>query len=233
MKPDLTRRQAIGTLGVGAAAFVLGCGDDEKTTTTTPGATAGQTTTQASSGTGTCVLTPEVTEGPYYLADAMIREDITEGRPGVPLELQLAVQKVSSCEPIADATVEVWHADANGDYSGFGNAASERTFLRGGQKSDADGNVTIRTIYPGWYQGRTAHIHLKVHVAGNAVHTGQLFFDDAVSSKVYGDSDYGRGDQDTPGSADGIRQQAGDASILALTKKGDGYVGKLTLGVQA
>lgn len=223
---DITRRQAFGALGFGAAAFVLGCGDDEATSPTTPVATSA-----TPAGTGTCVLTPEVTEGPFYVPDSPLRQDITEGRPGVPLELRLTVQDASSCEAIADATVEIWHADSQGTYSGVqGDGGS---YLRGGQTSDSDGLVTFKTIYPGWYPGRTVHIHLKVHVAGNEVHTGQLFFDDSVSARVFADSGYGRGDQDVAGGQDGIRQAAGEASIMALTRKGDGYIGKLTLGVQS
>jgi protocatechuate 3,4-dioxygenase beta subunit len=227
-RSETTRRQALGALGAGAAVFVLGCGDDASDTKTT--GSAATPTAASGSGTGTCVLSPEVTEGPYYLADQMIRQDITEGRPGVPLELRLTVQDASSCEAIGDATVEIWHADAQGTYSGVDGDTG--THLRGGQKSDADGGVTFKTIYPGWYPGRTAHIHLKVHISGSEVHTGQLFFDDSVSSRVFADGDYGRGDQDVSGDQDGIRQQAGDASTLALTKSGDGYVGKLTLGVR-
>jgi protocatechuate 3,4-dioxygenase beta subunit len=92
------------------------------------------------------------------------------------------VVDASSCKPIRGATVEVWHCDALGRYSGF-NAPGR--FLRGGQRSGATGHVTFKTIYPGWYSGRTTHIHVKVHVGGNEVHTGQLYFADATSAAVY------------------------------------------------
>lgn len=236
MTPDasrhLTRRQALvaaGALGLGATAYgSLGCGG-EPTASTTSTSTS---TTTASAG-ASCVLTPEQTEGPYYIEDSLIRSDITEGREGAPLELRLTVQDAASCEPIADATVEVWHCDAGGAYSGFGDADGEERFLRGGQTSDADGAVTFQTIYPGWYQGRTTHIHVKVHVGGAEVHTGQLYFDPSMTEAVYRTALYaGRGEPDTTNSADGIYRNGGDRSTLALSRAGDGYMGRLTLGVR-
>src|SRR5207247_8587816 len=128
----------------------------------------------------TCLLTPEMTEGTYDISDEANRRDVTEGRPGVPLQLDLTVVDATTCTPIPGAVVEIWHADAGGNYSGFGSSASNRTFLRGAQTSGADGKVTFETIYPGWYQGRATHIHLKVHVNG-ATQTTQLFLDEAVN----------------------------------------------------
>src|SRR5919108_2875325 len=127
----------------------------------------------------TCVLTPEQTEGPYYIANEKVRRNVTEGRPGTPLTLRLAVVDTSTCRPIKGAAVDIWHADASGTYSGFGAGRSSRTFMRGIQRTNAYGIATFKTVYPGWYGGRTVHIHVKVHVRGNVVHTGQLYFPDA------------------------------------------------------
>ena len=135
------------------------------------------------SGAVSCVLAPELTEGPYYLPNERIRRDITEGKPGTPLRLSLTVVSASSCKPIAGAAVDIWHADAGGVYSGV--AGNTGTFLRGIQKSDRSGLAVFDTIYPGWYQGRAVHVHVKVHLGGNVVHTGQLFFPDALSDRVY------------------------------------------------
>jgi protocatechuate 3,4-dioxygenase beta subunit len=121
---------------------------------------------------------PELTEGPYYIEGEQIRRNITEGKAGVPLTLRLRVVDASTCKPIKGAAVDIWHADAGGVYSGFGGGARSRTFLRGIQRTDANGVAVFRTIYPGWYPGRAVHIHLKVHVGGSVVHTGQLFFPD-------------------------------------------------------
>jgi protocatechuate 3,4-dioxygenase beta subunit len=225
----LSRREALAAAGAGALAlYGVACGDDNKATPTSTAATGNSSAESAS-----CVLTPEQTEGPYYIADSLIRRDITEDRDGTPLELRLRVQDAESCDSVKNATVEVWHSDALGVYSGFGQASGERTFLRGGQKSDADGNVTFRTIYPGWYQGRTPHIHVKVHAGGEEVHTGQLYFDDDVSAAVYRKAPYeSRGEPTTTNSTDGVYANGGDQSVLALTKDGDGYVGRLALGVR-
>jgi len=218
----LSRRGLFSAAGL-AGLTAAGCGEDAETATTTDIA--------AMPATGTCRLTPEMTEGPYYVDDAMVRSDITEGRPGLPLELRLTVQNAESCEPIPDATVEIWHADAGGAYSGFD---AEGTFLRGAQKADGEGLATFKTIYPGSYPGRTPHIHMKVHVSGSEVHTGQLYFDDTVSAKVYGTDDYAdRGTPPTTNANDGIYSDGGDRSTLALTKSGDGYIGRLVLAIAA
>jgi hypothetical protein len=126
-----------------------------------------------------CVLTPELTEGPYYLPLNLVREDITEGKPGVPLRLRLAVVDVTNdCAPLGNAAVDIWHCDAQGFYSGVsgnpgggadpeaGAGAEAGTFLRGIQLTGEDGIAEFDTIYPGWYSGRTVHIHMKVHVGG-------------------------------------------------------------------
>ena len=144
------------------------------------------------SGQVKCVLTPEMTEGPYYLAGEKLRRDITEGKPGARLDLALTVVDASTCRPIKGATVDIWHCDAGGVYSGFGAGASNRTFLRGLQKTDAHGVAHFKTVYPGWYPGRTVHIHVKVHVRGNVVHTGQLFFADATTDAVYRKAPYSK-----------------------------------------
>ena len=87
-----------------------------------------------------CLLQPELTEGPYYLDVDMIRRDITEGRPGTPLGLTFTVLNASTCRPIRDATVELWHSDAGGVYSGvIGNTGR---FLRGGQRSNSAGRCS-------------------------------------------------------------------------------------------
>ena len=156
--------------------------------------------TAAESTAEVCVsLTPEMTEGPYYIDDLLLRDDITEGKAGVPLTLTINVIDAVSCESMADVAVDIWHCDALGDYSGISGQSgnddtSGQTFLRGVQLTGQDGSATIRTIYPGWYVGRATHIHLKVHTGGTAedgtyiggttAHTGQLFFDDATTDQI-------------------------------------------------
>ena len=184
------------------------------------------------SGAVACVLTPELTEGPYYIAGEKLRRDIREGHPGTLLSLRLRVLSASTCKPIKGAAVDIWHADAAGNYSGFGNAAASRTFLRGIQKTDATGLAVFTTVYPGWYQGRTVHIHVKVHVGGSVVHTGQLFFPDSLTDTVYQASPYtARGTRQVRNANDSIFVNGGKRSILALKKSGAGYIGSISMGV--
>jgi protocatechuate 3,4-dioxygenase beta subunit len=127
-----------------------------------------------SSGFVKCVLTPELTEGPYYVAGEKLRRDVTEGKSGTSLLLNLTVVNASTCKPVKNASVEIWHCDAGGVYSGAVANNPGTNFLRGVQKTNAVGVATFKTIYPGFYQGRAVHIHVKVHVGGTVVHTGQL-----------------------------------------------------------
>ncbi len=186
------------------------------------------------SGLVSCVLAPEQTEGPYYLDDHQVRRNITEGRPGTPLMLRLGVLDVSNCKPIKGAAVDIWHCDAGGVYSGTSvQGTDEDRFLRGIQRTDAKGIALFRTIYPGWYQGRTVHVHVMVHIGGNVVHTGQLYFADALTDTIYRRSPYAsRPSRTTRNAADSIYRNGGKRSTLKLTKSGSGYIGAITMGVQ-
>ena len=215
----LTRRNSLLAFG-GLAAAAAGWRADD----------AGAGPAAVASGAVSCVLTPEMTEGPYYVPDEAVRRDITEGRPGTPLTLHLTVVSVSSCKPIAGAKVDVWHADASGVYSGVqGNTG---TFMRGIQPTNAKGLALFDTVYPGWYTGRTVHIHVKVHLGGNVVHTGQLFFPDTLTDAVYAKSPYSnRPNRDTRNANDSIFRNGGSRSMLHVTRGGSGYVGAIVLGV--
>jgi protocatechuate 3,4-dioxygenase beta subunit len=184
------------------------------------------------SGAVSCVLTPELTEGPYYIAGEKLRRDIREGHPGTLLTLRLRVLNAATCKPVKGAAVDIWHADAAGNYSGFGNGAGSRTFLRGIQKTDANGLAVFTTVYPGWYPGRAVHIHVKVHVGGSVVHTGQLFFPDSLTDNVYRAAPYvSRGTRSSRNADDSIFVNGGKRSILALKKSGAGYIGSISMGV--
>ena len=179
-----------------------------------------------------CVLTPEQTEGPYYIADERVRRNITEGRPGTPLTLRLTVVDASTCKPIKGASVDIWHCDASGAYSGFGSGRASRTFMRGIQRTNANGVAIFKTVYPGWYPGRTVHIHVKVHVRGNVVHTGQLYFADRVTDAVYRRKPYSnRPNRETRNADDSLFGNGGKRSLLRLRRNGAGYVGSIRMGV--
>ena len=218
----LTRRGSI----VGFGGFLLGLIGWRAATSDSAGPAA------VASGAVSCVLTPEQTEGPYYISGEKLRRDITEGKPGVPLLLRLKVVDASTCRPIKGAAVDVWHADALGVYSGFGSGARSRTFMRGIQRTDRNGLARFRSVYPGWYQGRTVHIHVKVHVAGNVVHTGQLYFPDRMTDKVFRRKPYSRRPRRSTGNTtDFVFAQGGRRSLLGLRKVGSAYVGSITMGV--
>jgi protocatechuate 3,4-dioxygenase beta subunit len=178
-----------------------------------------------------CRIAPETTEGPYYLDPRLVRRDITEARPGVPLRLELQVVTVD-CRPVQGARVDVWHCDALGDYSGFGGADGE-TFLRGTQMTGADGVARFDTIWPGWYRGRTTHIHYKVLLADRTALTSQVFFPDEVSAAVHGSAEpsAARGLQDTPNAADGIARRAGDGAFAEVRRHPDGLEARLVAGI--
>lgn len=182
------------------------------------------------SGAVSCVLAPEQTEGPYYLDDQKIRRDITDGKTGVPLALRMTVVDASTCRPLKGAAVDVWHCDAAGVYSGV--QGDTRSFLRGIQRTNAKGLVLFETIYPGWYPGRTVHVHVKVSLGSNVVHTGQLYFPDSVTDAVYRRTPYRRRPNRDPRNAgDSIYRNGGRRSTLRLTRRGTGYVAAITMGV--
>ncbi len=230
----VTRRSALVKLG-GVAATVLGAGAwGTKELLDAPEAEAAGTGPAAvASGLVTCVLSPEMTEGPYFVEGDKVRRNITEGKPGVPLSLRLSVVDVSSCKAIKGAAVDIWHCDAGGVYSATSvQDTEERTFLRGIQKTDKNGLAIFRTVYPGWYPGRAVHIHLKVFLGGSTVHTGQLFFPDSLTDTVYRRSPYNRRTaRDVRNTSDSIFRNGGARSMLKLVRNGSGYVGRITMGV--
>jgi len=222
----LTRRGSLVRLG-GLLATAVGAAGLKIETSEGAGPAA------VASGDVTCVLTPEQTEGPYYIANEALRRNITDGRPGTPLVLRAFVVNASTCKPIKGAAVDIWHADAGGVYSGFGQGAANRTFMRGIQRTNAKGLALFRTVYPGWYQGRTVHIHVKVHLGGNLLHTGQLYFPDTVTDAVYRKAPYtSRPNRDVRNAADSIYRNGGKRSQVSVTKNSAGvYVASVVMGV--
>lgn len=179
-----------------------------------------------------CLVQPALAEGPFHLDGIPRRGDIREDRQGVPLSLRLQVV-TADCGAIPGARVEVWHCDAAGVYSGVSGQAG--TFLRGLQETGPDGVAAFATIYPGWYPGRTPHIHYKVHLDDNRVLTSQLFFPDSVSAAIYSmDPAYARrGAQDTGNAQDGIARTAGERAVAAITGDMSAPEAALVVGVAA
>jgi protocatechuate 3,4-dioxygenase beta subunit len=236
----LTRRQTLGLAGAAGSALALG-----GLTGRAISELAGTDEVDAATASKACRLTPEVTEGPFYVDLEKIRRDITEGRPGVPLKLKIRVIDVKRCRPIHGAAVDIWHCDAGGLYSDeSSNGTAGQTFLRGVQLTNKKGFATFKTLYPGHYTGRATHIHLKVHIGGKArngtlrgghvSHTGQLFFSESANTGVYALAPYSSENQPrTLNSADSIYSQAGGsrAEVALSGSANSGYVGRIVVGV--
>jgi protocatechuate 3,4-dioxygenase beta subunit len=193
----------------------------------------------------TCVLIPQETEGPYPLDlsknAAMFRQNITEGRPGMPLNLSMTILNVNTCSPIANARVDIWHCDKDGVYSGYNQPGANtvgQTFMRGIQMTDSTGQVKFTTIYPGWYSGRITHIHFQVFVTSVLRATSQVAFPDATNAAVYASSLYvakGQNRSVASNAADMVFSDGFQNQLLALTANATtgGYDASITVGIQA
>ena len=254
------RRDVLALFGAaGAAALVTACGGGDGDPT--PSATAGTPatgTTPAGAGTAAatsttpatatvvpnCVVTPELTEGPYFVDEMLDRSDIRSDpgtgdmSEGVELVLAFNVYEVdgSSCAPISGAMVDVWHCDALGVSSDVQGAQGQK-FLRGFQRTDAAGHAEFTTVYPGWYTGRAVHIHFKVrgtNAAGQDYEfTSQLFFNEDTTDVVHAEQPYvSQGKRDVLNDADGIFRQSGGQTLIEVSESGGKYAGAFDLGVQ-
>jgi protocatechuate 3,4-dioxygenase beta subunit len=264
----LTRREVLVLLGAaGTAVTIAACAPGATAGPSSPaastgssgassgsGTTATQTAIATSSelaGTPSCVVKPALTEGPYFVDEKLQRSDLVASadgsnvRPGVPLTLAFAVSTVatSGCTPLANALVDVWHCDAVGSYSdisagGNGNTTGQN-WLRGYQLTDSNGKVSFKSIYPGWYQGRTVHIHFKIRTdagaSGGTEFTSQLFFDDAISDAVFANAPYStKGSRGVRNDGDSIYGQAGGQLTLALAgDAASGFTASFEVGLQA
>ena len=235
MKRTFNRREALGLLGAASAAVAAACGSSPTTpTSTTSGSSTGGTTTSSA-----CAVSPDETAGPYpdrtgmASNSAFYRQDVTEGKSGLPLTLALTIVNVrNNCAPVANANVEIWQCDAVGSYSEYGSAAGQ-TFLRGLQTTNANGVVTFRTIYPGWYMGRATHIHLQVYLNGAVVKTTQVAFPETISSAVYRTGVYAsHGQNSTTNSSDNVFSDGTDHELATLSgDTSSGYTATLTVGI--
>jgi protocatechuate 3,4-dioxygenase beta subunit len=199
----LSRREALGAFALGV--LLPGCMEDD-------------------SGRS-CRVTSELAEGPFYVDTDELRRDIRAGRPGVPLLLELTVREADTCRPLRGAAVDVWQCDAQGEYS-----AGRERFLRGTQVTDRDGKVEFMTVYPGWYPGRTPHIHAKVRFDSREALTTQLFFEEPASAAVYRDRRYRRdAPRDVNNSADGIFDPE---LVMGTRRAGSGLAGNMTFDVE-
>ncbi len=194
-----------------------------------------------------CVPTPQQTEGPYFVDERLhradIRSDPSDGtvKEGLPLTLEMHVFSVSKngCKPLAGAIVDIWHCDAQGVYSDVTDSSFNtvgKKFLRGYQITDTNGSVRFITIYPGWYPGRTVHIHFKIRTDPKYMRayefTSQLYFDDTVTDLVHGLPPYMKKGSRTQNEGDSIYRNGGSQLMLKLAKTNDGYTGMFDVGLE-
>src|SRR5262245_30239683 len=191
-----------------------------------------------------CIATPAQMEGPFFTDARLNRSDIRSDpadnsvKEGVPLALTLRVSMVTAkgCVPLPGAMVDVWHCDAAGAYSDSDRGTAGKRFLRGYQMTDGGGAAGFTTIYPGWYPGWAVHIHFKVRVmAGPALgheFTSQVYFDDAISDRVFARRPYSaRGKPDARNKDDGLFRRGGSRLLVALTESRGGYAGEFSVGL--
>lgn len=181
---------------------------------------------------GDCPIpSPTSTEGPFYIPGAD-RLDITEGIVGFPVQIFIRVMDRTTCTPIPNLLVDIWHTDPPGTYSGFASEGTlGETFMRGTQPTNTDGITRFVTVFPGWYPVRTPHVHVKVYdTMGAELFTGQVYFPDAVADFIYArDPAYaGRGPHPVRNGNDGLYR--GDME-LEVQRWGPGGRGGITLTV--
>ena len=222
----LSRRAALKLLGSSGAVLLSGC----------------QVGLAQGGNTTTCVARPAMTEGPYFVDEKLERSDIrpdpASGKvsEGVPLRLKFLVSRIGtgSCAPLAGATVDIWHCDAFGVYSDVidrGNSTRGQKFLRGFQRTDANGVAQFLTIYPGWYPGRAVHIHFKIRSASREF-TSQLFFDEALNAKIFSQQPYAsKGTGWVRNANDGIYRNGGSQLLLNPALEGNSYSATFDVGM--
>ena len=230
-RQKLSRREVLAVMGAAGTALAFGCGGDSPTS---PSTTTTSTPTTGGTSNAACAVTPSETVGPFPSLTDIFRSDIREGKAGALLTLTFKVVNVNaSCAAVPNANVEIWHVDAAGNYSEYGTQAAA-TFLRGIQTTNANGEVTFTTIYPGWYQGRATHIHVEVTMNGRSVKATQIAFPESINNAVHSQGAYatGRGTNPMSNLSDGIF--ADSLSSELITPAGSvasGYSASVQIGV--
>jgi protocatechuate 3,4-dioxygenase beta subunit len=238
-RTEFLKRGFTSLLGLAAInPLLVACQKNPDTSAVSPDGSANGQGTDNGSSASNCTNTPAETAGPYPTKQPanFVRKDIREGRTGAVLTMTVTVKnKATGCGSLAGVMVDVWHCDAAGAYSEYGSLTSV-DFLRGRQTTDANGQVTFTSIFPGWYPGRAPHIHIQVFSAsGRSLLVSQIAFPYDVTDTVYttGQSyGYTKGKQDTTNERDGIFSD-GFATELATVsgKLADGYTLAHTLVV--
>jgi protocatechuate 3,4-dioxygenase beta subunit len=240
----ISRRETLRLIGAAGATALVGWGTDRGMG---PGPTRRLGSVVKASQLS-CVVRPQLTEGPYFVDERLNRSDIRTDpatgavSAGALLVLNFNVSRVSgnSCAPLTGAYVDIWHCDAAGSYSDVRDAGFDtrgRKYLRGYQVTNGGGSVQFQTIYPGWYSGRAVHIHFKIRLFTGSEEiyefTSQLFFDDTLTDQVHAQSPYNaKGSRNTRNSRDGIYNGGGSRLLLNVAQSGQGYAATFDIGLE-
>jgi protocatechuate 3,4-dioxygenase beta subunit len=246
---DLSRRAMLYFTGATVVTALMGSSPEQSDSGESTSAST-QRLTRTAATTPSCVVRPQQTEGPYFVDEQLDRSDIRSDpgdgsvKAGVPVRLGFHLSRIAggACTPLNGAVVDVWQCDALGMYSdvldinGLFDTRGKK-FLRGYQMADASGTAQFITIYPGWYPGRTVHIHFKIRTDAAARRgfefTSQLYFNDAITDQVHALAPYAaKGQRPLRNDRDYIFRSGGNQLMLPLTKDAQGYVGAFAIGLQ-
>jgi len=221
--PLRTRREAIALLGTSALALMA----------------RGVAAADGVAPGNVCIARPEQTEGPFFVDPVPDRSDLRTDpvtgavMKGTPLRLEFVVASVANgaCAPLPDAKVDVWHCDTEGRYSG----GQAHAFLRGVQATGGDGVASFLTIYPGAYGGRAVHIHFKIRTAARggrtSAFTSQIYFDDALTDRIYAAGPYAAGRQRMRNRDDYLYRHGGPQLTVTPALSGDLWVARFAVGL--
>ena len=245
---EQSRAKFIKSLLLGATAvpiLVEACNKSNDASSGSTSSTTDSTSTGSTTTSTDCSATPSETAGPYPYDlssnSAIFRTDITEGKTGIPLTLTLTiVNSNNSCAVISGARVDIWHCDKDGYYSEYSEPGylgtqdnTGKTFLRGIQLTDTNGQVKFTTIYPGWYTGRVTHIHMEIFVNSVLKLTSQVAFPDSLNTTVYNTSLYSaHGQNSIVNSKDQVFSDSYSSELVTIS--GDttnGYSATFKVGV--
>lgn len=204
----MERKNFLKSLLVGAAStsvLVQACSKDDVSSTSSSSTSGTSTSTSGSisGSSGGCSVTPTETEGPFPTKSpaSYVRSDIRDDRSGYKLTVNITIKNSNdSCSALSSALVDIWHCDAEGNYSEYGGSGMQSTnyqsvhFLRGRQTTNSAGLVTYTSIFPGWYSGRATHIHVHVYnAAGNSLKVTQIAFPEGTGTALAAVSGYKKG----------------------------------------
>ncbi len=234
------------------ALQLLGCGGSDSPT--------GTSNTDSTTG-GTCSKIPEETAGPYpgdgsnganvLNVSGVIRSDIRSSfgglsgtAAGIPLTVNLTIVSATTCAPLANRAVYLWHCDRGGNYSLYSSSVTNQNYLRGVQAADSSGKLSFATIFPGCYAGRWPHIHFEVFntlaasaVYTNKIATSQIALPKATCDQVYATTGYSSSATNLNGvslATDGIFSDGSQLQLATMTGNvTDGLVATLTVAVAA